>query len=81
MITHISPGKGGVGHFLAKTRVNPYHITSYIDAVIPNYNGKEDYIGTAIFCGGQAYIVDMTIEEVDKMMDSIDRSLSFDDNE
>jgi hypothetical protein len=54
-----------------KVRINPYHINSYHEATAGTKN-------IVVFnVSGLSYLVNMTIEEADKMMQEIDRSLSF----
>lgn len=60
-----------------KSRINPYHITCYNESFVQNYKGEEIKKVVAFNISGLSYYVDMTIEEADKMMGKIDRSLSF----
>ncbi len=78
-ITHISKGRKEGEWQSAKTRINPFHITSYTETFLLNYEGHEFKKMVGIFVSSQVFIVDMTIEEVDKMMSEIDRSLTFEE--
>lgn len=72
MLNHISRGKNEGEYVSVRARINPVHITSYVETF-----NMEDKKMVAIFVAGQTYIVDMTIEEVDAMMENIDRGVSI----
>jgi len=77
MVTHVAKGKQEGEWALAKARLNPYQISSYVEIFLTNYMGEEVKKMILIYCGGAAYCVDMTIEEADEMMSNVDRSMSF----
>lgn len=61
-------------HKKIKVRINPAAVTSYVESF---YKKGEDVIMcSVIYCGGTSYLVDMTIDEMDKMMEEIDRGFS-----
>jgi hypothetical protein len=72
---HIWATVNGKNHQL-KGRINPFHISSYCGAAIKGDDGV-DIPATRVIVGGQDYVVTMTIEEFDEMIDNIDRGLSL----
>ncbi len=80
MITTIGKGKEELDYIDIKTRINPYHITSYCEGFLDNYKGDSTRKVTIMYVSGVQYWVDMSIEDVDEMMRNIDRSLSFNEN-
>ncbi len=79
-IVCISKGKEEGEWISFNSRINPYHITSYYEAFILSYKGEAVKKVVVFTVGGNSFSVDMTVEEADKMMDDIDRSLSFKEN-
>lgn len=63
------------GYLLVKTRINPMSITSYFSMLLSLDGVNKDITGMHV--GGSVYYIDMTIEQVDNMMDAIDRTLSI----
>jgi len=62
-----------------KLRLNPNGISSYYESVITLKDGTLRPI-TCVTCG-TPYLVDLPIDEFDKFMKTIDRGLSFEDND
>lgn len=56
-------------------RINPYHITSYYGASY--IDDDKEMLCTIIYCGGKSYTIDMKIEEVDEMLEDVDKSISI----
>lgn len=56
-------------------RINPLHITSYYYSFYNDGGDKKD--ATAMYIGGVYYLIDMTVSEVDEMIESIDRGMSI----
>lgn len=80
-INHIGGGKEKGEWAIVKVRINPYNIYCYMEIFIQNYNGQEIKKVVALHVANDIFIVDMTIEEADKMMEDIDRSLTFNEDE
>lgn len=80
-ITHIGKGKEEGDWVKVKVRINPYNIHCYMEAFITKYEGKDVKKMIAIFVSNDVFYVDMTIEEADKMMEDIDRTITFNDEE
>lgn len=79
-ITTISGGKEKGDWVETKARINPYHITSYFETFVTNYKGEDVKKCVGFYVGSYPFVVDMTIEEADEMIENIDRSLSFKEN-
>ncbi len=58
---------------LGELRINPVCISSYYEG----FHGDTDKRVTVIYVAGNRYLLDMTIEEVDEMMENIDRGMSI----
>ncbi len=58
-----------------KCRINPFHVSSYTETAIKEGDGEIPV--TYVMVGSKDYLVAMTIEEFDEMMDNIDRGLSL----
>jgi len=70
----LTKGKDNENTF-GKLRINPMSISSYFEAF--DTRGEKIVPITAMCVGGSTYYLDMKIEEVDEMMDSIDRGFSI----
>ena len=58
---------------LGKLRINPIAVSSYFEG----FHGENDNPITVIIVGGSKYLLDMTVQEVDDMMEHIDRGMSI----
>lgn len=80
-IKHIAKGKEEGDWVSVDVRINPYNIHCYMERFILKYNGEDIKKVTAIFVANDIFFVDMTIEEADKMMEDIDKAITFNDDE
>lgn len=60
-----------------KLRINPMQISSYVEEHFVLTEGSVPIEATRIFVGGQPYVIDMKIEEVDEMIENIERGMSI----
>lgn len=67
--------------FEVKARLNPSSIYSYTEGFMDDDGGLSTKPVTIIYCAGNKFWVDMTIDEVDRMMEEIDRGLTINDRE
>lgn len=61
-----------------KLRVNPIHIIYYYEGWLSQDTSMPCVI---IYAGGEKHLLDTTIEEFDKFMETVERGISFDDND
>lgn len=59
-----------------KVRINPLSITSYVEGIYRNENNEAKPC-TVMYAGGTAYNLEMNIEEVDEMMQNIERGFQI----
>lgn len=80
-IESIAKGKKEGEWVIVKVRVNPYNIHCYMEFFITNYKGQDIKKIVALFVSNEVFYVDMTIEEADQMMEDIDRTITFNEND
>lgn len=80
-IISVSRGRNEGEWVELNARINPYHITSYHEVFLKDYKGSDLKKVTCFYVAGNSYCVDMTIEEADQMIQDIDRSLYFKEND
>jgi hypothetical protein len=66
----------GDAHVWGRARINPIAISSYYEAFEDEGNETTARV-TAIIVYGNLFVVNMTIEEVDEMMQNIERGFSI----
>lgn len=76
-VKNIGPGRDKGEWVEVEARFNPFYVTSYYERFLENYKGEELKKVICFIVASAAYYVDMTIEEADKMMEDIDRGLSY----
>lgn len=76
-LTTISVGKEKGEWVETQARINPYHITSYFETFLTNYKGEDVKKCIGFYVGSNPFVIDMTIDEADEMIENIDRGLSF----
>ena len=60
---------------IVECRINPFHISSYYENRL-HHKGKTVKI-TVVYCGSATYNLEMSISEIDDMMENVDRGLSM----
>ncbi len=68
--------KDGDKLYPLKVRISPISISSYIQDILIDSDGTK-IDSTRVFVGGMSYNLRMTVEEVDEMMENIDRGMSI----